>query len=173
MIAMEIGIDSSSPPEAPHSQASPIVRESEARPEKFVTFQLGEANYAIQAAVIAEVSEILPLTPLPGAPSGLLGISPLRGEIVANVDLRGMLGEKPPMSANPKAKEMIMKRAAAGATPFAFAVDRLGEIATIEISEIKPTHDISDALIGEVALESRSLKVIDHRKVLASIDPEC
>lgn len=165
MIVMEIGNDLSSPEQAAHSQIPP-------RPEKFVTFQLGETYYAIQAAMVAEVSEVLPLTPLPGAPVGLLGISPLRGEIVAKVDLRGMLGEKPPRSTNPKAKEIVLNRMAVGATPFAFAVDRLGEIAAIDISAIKPIQDSNDALIGEVELDRRSLKVIDHRKVLASIDPE-
>ena len=165
MIAMVIGNGLSSPAQAAPSQIPP-------RPERFVTFQLGEAHYAIQAAMVAEVSEILPLTPLPGAPAALLGISPLRGEIVANVDLRGMLGEKPQKSTNPKAKEVVLSRTAPGATPLVFAVDRLGEIVTIDISKIESTQDRSDALIGEVAYDNRSLKVIDHRKVLATIDPE-
>lgn len=170
---MEIGIDSSAPSEAVQPQISPTDRQNGTSTEKFVTFQLGEVNYAIQAASVAEVSEILPLTSLPGMPAGLLGISPLRGEIVAKVDLRRMLDEKAHKSANPKAKEIVLDRTAAGAIQFSFAVDRLGEITTIDVSKIRPAESGSDVLIGEVEIDGRTLRVVDHRRVIASIDPEC
>ena len=172
MIGMEIGTDISSLTET----STPQISADESRPsihlEKFVTFQLGETFYAIQAVIVAEVSQPLPLTPLPGARPCLLGVSPLRGEIIANVDLRAMLGEKPARPANPKSKEIVLKRASPGATPIAFAVDRLGEIASVDIADIRLTQNGTDLLIGEVSSETRCLKVVDHRKILGSIEPE-
>ena len=172
MIEMEIGNAISPPSEAVPSPISSNEIQPAARPEKFVTFHLGEAVYAISATMVAEVSQILPLTPLPGSKPCLLGLSPLRGEIVAKIDLRGMLGERPANSGNPKAKEIVLRRPAAGATPVAFAVDRLGEIATLDIAQIQPLHGNKDLFIGEVRSSERSLKVIDHRMLLASIEPD-
>ena len=171
MIGMEIGNVLSPPTEAVPPPISASDTHPATRPEKFVTFHLGEAVYAISASMVAEVSQILPLTPLPGAKKCMLGLSPLRGEIVAKIDLRSMLGERPVNSGNPKAKEIILKRPAAGATPVAFAVDRLGEIATLDIEQIRLLQG-NDFFIGEVRYNERSLKVVDHSKLLASIEPD-
>ena len=172
MIDMEIGTDKSSLTESSTPQISANESQSGPNLEKLVTFQLGETVYAIHAVMVAEVSQPLPLTPLPGAQPCLLGVSPLRGEIVANVDLRAMLGEKPARPANPKSKVIVLKRASAGATPIAFAVDRLGEIASVDIADIRLTQNVTDLLIGEISSETRCLKVVDHRKILGSIELE-
>ena len=169
---MEIGNDISSATEAPPTHISAPDHPSGTRPEKYVSFQLGETTYAIQATIVAEVSQQLPITPLPGTTPFLLGMSPLRGEILAIVDLRAMLCEKPSRSAGSKAKEIVLKRATAGATPIAFAVDRLGEIATIAISDIRQMPDSNEILIGEAVSEIHTLKVIDHTKLFSSIDPK-
>ena len=172
MIDMEAG-NAMSPPTA--GVPSPIPadeNQTAVRPEKFVTFQLGEATYAIRAAAVAEVSQPLPLTPLPGTKPHMRGISPLRGEVVAKIDLRDMLGEKPTSSGNPKAKEIVLKRHAASAAPVAFAVDRLGEIATLDIDQIRPTEYTNGPFIGEVRSNERSLKIVDHRTLIASIEPD-
>ena len=169
---MEIGNAVSPPTEAVPPPISANENQPAPRTEKFVTFHLGEAVYAISAALVGEVSQILPLTPLPGARSCLLGLSPLRGEIVAKIDLRSLLGERPVSSGNPKAKEIILKRPAAGSTPVAFAVDRLGEIATLDIAQIRPLPGNSDFFIGEVKYNERSLRVVDHRRLFTSIEPD-
>lgn len=172
MILMEIGTDISTPIGASPQQISASESQAGTRPEKFVTFHLGETVYAIHSVMVAEVSQPLPVTPLPGSRPCLLGVSPLRGEIVANVDLRSLLGEKPANPSSAKSKEIILKRASAGATSIAFAVDRIGEIASVDISEIRLTQNDNDLIIGEIPFETRSLKVVDHRSILASIDPD-
>lgn len=171
MIEMEIGHAISSPTEAVLSPIPQKQSDTGERTERFVTFQLGESIYAIQAATVAEVSQVLPLTPLPVDRPGLMGISPLRGEIVAKIDLRSMLGEKPANSGNPKAKEIILKCSAPGAIPVSFVVDRLGEIATLEIAQIRPAPK-NGPLVGEIRSDSGPLMVVDHRKLLVSIEPD-
>ncbi len=172
MINMEIGNAISPPSEAVPPPISANETQTAARPDKFVTFHLGEATYAVRAAMVAEVAQVLPLTPLPGTKPGIVGISPLRGEIVAKIDLRTMLGERPANSGNPKVKEIVLKRPFPDAVPVAFAVDRLGEIATLDIAQIRPLLDNNGLFIGEVRWSERSLRVIDHRMLLASIEPD-
>lgn len=169
---MEIGNATSPRGEEVLPPVSANENQSPSRPEKFVTFHLGEAIYAIQAAAVAEVSQILPLTPLPGGNPCMLGLSPLRGDVVAKIDLRAMFGEGPTNSGNPKAKEIILKQPGAGITPVAFAVDRLGEIATLDVVQIRPTANNNELFFGEVTYNERPLKVVDYRKLLASIEPD-
>ena len=142
-----------------------------ARTEKFVSFKLGGGTYAVLAAAVAEVAHPLPLTPLPDTPTGMLGISPLRGEILAAVDLRRLLGEAPARAADPKAKQIVLKRSSGDAVAIAFTVDRLGEIAALDLSEIRIASSSSEYLIGEAGGGERTVKIVDHSKLAAAIVP--
>ena len=137
--------------------------------ERFVSFQLGNAVYAIHAGCVAEVTHPLPLTPLPDSPRQLLGIAPLRGEVIAVVDLRHLLGEAPVSAANPKAKQILLKRSAADGMGVAFVVDRLGEIASIRLDTIHTSPGGNDFLVGESAAEDRTFRIVDQSKVLSAL----
>ncbi len=60
-----------------------------------VTFTLGDEFYALETQHVSEVIRVGDITPVPGAPSFLAGVINLRGEIVAVVDLRPLLGLGP------------------------------------------------------------------------------
>jgi purine-binding chemotaxis protein CheW len=53
-----------------------------------VTFSLANERYAIEAAVVREVVRLVHLTPVPGAGAFLAGVTNLRGEMLAVIDLR-------------------------------------------------------------------------------------
>jgi purine-binding chemotaxis protein CheW len=57
-----------------------------------VTLELGGRGYAIEANVVREVCAVRELTPLPTAPPFVLGITNIRGKIIAVLDLAGVLG---------------------------------------------------------------------------------
>jgi purine-binding chemotaxis protein CheW len=141
------------------------------RTEKFVTFHLGETLYAVLAAAVAEVTHPLPVTSLPNAPAALMGISPLRGEIIASMDLRRLLCDVPPGSISPKSKQLVFKRRSAEALPIAFTADRLGEIVTLDLSEIRPEGSGNGYLAGVATVDDRNIMVIDHSKLAAAIEP--
>ena len=165
---METRIDS---PLGGEDQSTPPPRpESGARTEKFVSFKLGDGSYAVLAAAVAEVTHPLPFTPLPDPPLGMLGISPLRGEILAAVDFRRLVGEAPSRTTDPKAKQIVLKRSSGDAVAIAFTVDRLGEIATLNLSDIHPARGSSEYLIGEAGVGERAIKIIDHSKLAAAIE---
>jgi len=56
------------------------------------TFLLGSERYAIEAKYVREVVRLEDFTAVPGAPEFLLGVTNLRGEILAVVDLRKFFG---------------------------------------------------------------------------------
>lgn len=57
-----------------------------------VTLEIEGRNYAIEAAVVREVYAVRELTPLPAAPPFVLGITNIRGKIVAVIDLAAVFG---------------------------------------------------------------------------------
>lgn len=68
--------------------ARELVPEKSARSElELVVFKLAEEHYAVESGYVREVYPLKFLTPLPGAPSFVLGLTNLRGEILSIVDL--------------------------------------------------------------------------------------
>ncbi len=57
-----------------------------------VTFALGAERYGLEARHVLEVLRLADLTPVPGTPDFLAGVTNLRGDILAVVDLRRLLG---------------------------------------------------------------------------------
>jgi purine-binding chemotaxis protein CheW len=60
-----------------------------------VVFSLGETRFAINAACVLEAAVLRELTPLPGAPAPLFGVTHWRGSVLTLLDLRGVLGVRP------------------------------------------------------------------------------
>jgi purine-binding chemotaxis protein CheW len=59
---------------------------------EIATFKLANERYAVEARHVREVLRSVEFTPVPGAPEFLVGLVNLRGEILAVVDLRKILG---------------------------------------------------------------------------------
>jgi chemotaxis-related protein WspB len=60
----------------------------------FLTFRIGDENYALDTAEICEILPLLRITRVPQAPSGVAGLINYRGRSVPVVDLRELvLGE--------------------------------------------------------------------------------
>jgi len=57
-----------------------------------LVFVLGNETYAIETRWVHEVARFTDFTPVPGAPEFALGITNLRGEVLAVVDLRKFFG---------------------------------------------------------------------------------
>lgn len=59
---------------------------------ELVVFVLAGERYGIESHFVREVSRLSRFTPVPGTPPFVLGVTSLRGEILALFDLRQMLG---------------------------------------------------------------------------------
>ncbi len=60
-----------------------------------LTFGIGPDNYALETAFILELTDLTALTIVPGCPAFLRGITNLRGEILAVIDLSTFFGLSP------------------------------------------------------------------------------
>ncbi len=59
---------------------------------QYVTFYLGDEKYGINVMQVQEVLRITEIAPVPGAPSYVLGIINLRGNVVTVIDTRNRFG---------------------------------------------------------------------------------
>ena len=59
---------------------------------RLATFALSNERYGIEAHLVVEISRLSDYTPLPHAPTQLVGVTNLRGEILPVFDLRALLG---------------------------------------------------------------------------------
>ncbi|MDX2015280.1 MAG: chemotaxis protein CheW [Myxococcaceae bacterium] len=70
------------------AEAPDKARAQAARPdEEFFVFKLGELTLAVTSGYVREVARLTPLTPLPRAPSFLLGVVGNRGQVMPVIDL--------------------------------------------------------------------------------------
>jgi purine-binding chemotaxis protein CheW len=73
-----------------------------------ITFTLGGETYAFETTYAAEVIRVPKLVRVPGVQELIVGIFNLRGEIIAAVDIRSLLGiPAPPLT--PRARIIVIK----------------------------------------------------------------
>lgn len=131
---------------------------AEPKCERFVAFLLGEKLYGVRSDRIAEVAQPQPITPLPNAEPGLMGITALRGEIIAVLDLAYLLGEvSAPISGKPK---LVVLHSSDSEAQISFQVDRMHEVVTLAANQIEPAGSTSP-IDGLAAVNGRVLYILD------------
>jgi len=134
---------------------------------RFVTFYCGDKLYGVAAAEVAEVVHPLPVSPFPNGPDTLIGISALRGEIVALVDLQKVLSETSQRSQG--RSKFILLRSAENETKPAFSVDRMHEIVSVSDDHISRGGISAPGIAGEADINGTVLHIIDVRVITAAI----
>jgi purine-binding chemotaxis protein CheW len=70
-------------------------KNTNANRERFLSFSLGNEEYAVPLLAVREVIALPEFTPVPYTPTYFLGIMNLRGQVISIMDLRQKLGIKP------------------------------------------------------------------------------
>lgn len=132
--------------------------------QKFVSFYLGDIQYALHSSAVAEVAVLSDATPLPVSHSRLVGIASLRGDIVAVVDLSG--AEPRAVRSGPRPRSVVMRSADPhNEHSIAFNVDRVGEIVSIDLSDIKPAVFTDPLSTYETKVNGRPLRLIEASRI--------
>lgn len=71
---------------------SAVLKPQENQFNRWVTFRLAEEIYGINVMQVQEVLRMTEIAPVPGAPSSVLGIINLRGNVVTVLDTRELFG---------------------------------------------------------------------------------
>lgn len=134
--------------------------------ESLVAFYLGREMFGIPAEIVCEIAQTLPVTPLPNSPQNLMGIAALRGEILAIINLRGMLGIE---AAQPETRsKLIIIRLGIDVIPAALPVDRVHKAAFVSRDAVETSH--TPPCIAAVARTPLgNLQILHTQSLLAAL----
>jgi len=140
---------------------------------KLVCFDLGGRELAASIDEVRETVDMRPITPVFRTPPCVAGITNLRGEILAVLDVALLLG-LPPSRRDPSTRILVVDAEPPDDRPVRSAgllVDRLGPIRDIGAGDIVPvpvTMPASEAALleGIVPLDTHPLAVLDLHRVL-------
>lgn len=157
-----------------------LVKENEA-PEtshliaggKFLSFFLGEEEYAIEILKVQEIIGLMPITPVPKMPSYIRGVLNLRGKIVPVMNLR-LRFELPSVEDTDETCVIVVQE---GQYLMGVLVDKVSEVADIKDEQIEevPSFGIqgnSEYLAGIGKVKESVKMIIDIQKVLFDVPEE-
>jgi len=106
---------------------------------QYVTFLIGEEEYAIAISLVQEITALKPLTPLPNTQDFVRGILNLRGNVIPVMDLRAIFG-LPPTEFSKHTVIIIFNN---NEKKIGLIVDQISDVITIDKSNIEDTPDVA------------------------------
>tara|TARA_R110002049_G_scaffold287408_1_gene469415 strand:- start:450 stop:929 length:480 start_codon:yes stop_codon:yes gene_type:complete len=135
---------------------------------QWVTYQLEDETYGINVMQVQEVLRITEIAPVPGAPSYVLGIINLRGNVVTVIDTRSRFGLQPKASNDDQSRIIIVE---VNGNVIGMLVDSVAEVVYLHQSEIDSVpvvnnDDSSRFIQGVCSREDQLLILVDVNKFL-------
>lgn len=131
------------------------------------TFRVGDHCLAVEADAIAEVLAARPVTRVPLAPAGTLGLVHLRGRIVPILDPAVRLGLPVPAD-RPRAAHLVVR--GADDAWCGLLVDEVLDVIDVPTAAVErpATADSESPFAGVYAAESRLVHLLDFRRMIHS-----
>ncbi len=99
-----------------------------------LAFRLGDEEYALDILRIREIIKLRPITEVPRAPSYILGIISVRGQVIPVLDLRVRLR----LLARPLGKEARILIVTRGDETYGLIVDAVRQVVRMRDEEVEP-----------------------------------
>lgn len=133
---------------------------------QFISFRIGEEEYAIDIMAVREIKGWTETAPLPNQPEYNLGVMNLRGTIVPTFDLRCRFGLGP-TDASPYHVVII---ASVQDRTIGLLVDAVSDILTVNSEDIRPVPDMertatSDFLSGIIPVDDSMVVLLSLEKL--------
>lgn len=143
---------------------------TEADAQQYLSFELGDENYAVEILRVQEIRGWNKPTPIPNAPGYLCGVLNLRGDIVPIVDLRLFFG-MPPKDYTQITVVIVLRIKGDKHRTVGIVVDAVSEAQHIAPEQIKITPDFGNTvkthfITGIATLEDSMLMLLDIDKLL-------
>ncbi|KXG87249.1 chemotaxis protein CheW [Agrobacterium bohemicum] len=106
---------------------------------EIIAFRLHDQEFCVRTTTIREIRGWSPATPIPHAPSDVIGVMNLRGTVIPIIDLATRLGMK---STEPNERSAIVVAEVHGRA-MGLVVDRVSDILTIAANLLQPVPEIS------------------------------
>jgi len=135
---------------------------------QWVTFCLGDEKYGINVMQVQEVLRISEIAPVPGAPSYVLGIINLRGNVVTVIDTRNRFG-LPSKEPDDASRIVIIET---DKHIIGILVDSVAEVVEMRASEIETAPNVGNEenakyIQGVTSRDNKLLILVDLNKFLS------
>lgn len=142
---------------------------------QIVNFTIGNVNYGVPVDQVREVRDMQSVTPVPGAPPYVEGVTNLRGQIVTIIDLRKRLGL--PQKSEDGQKIMIIEM---GDYAVGVVVDTVTEVSTLPWKDVERHVEVAttlkDCVIGIGKAADKLIVILDLVKIISNtneLDFQC
>jgi purine-binding chemotaxis protein CheW len=135
---------------------------------RWVTFRLENEKYGINVMQVQEVLRVSEIAPVPGAPSYVLGIINLRGNVVTVIDTRSRFGLSS-AETDDSSRVVIIE---ADEQVVGILVDSVAEVVDLNSSEIETapnvgTEESAKFIQGVASHDDELLILVDLNKLLS------
>ncbi len=135
---------------------------------QWVTFRLGDEKYGINVMQVQEVLRITEIAPVPGAPTYVLGIINLRGNVVTVIDTRNRFGLMSKETDDSSRIAIIETEDHI----IGILVDSVAEVVELRASEMETAPNVgndesSKYIQGVTSIENELLILVDLNKFLS------
>lgn len=148
---------------------------------QYLTFMLADEEYGVDILTVQELRGWQETTPIPNAPSYVLGVINLRGVVIPIVDLRDRFGLER-MEYGPTTVVIIVKVMASGKERIlGIVVDAVSEVYDIANRDMQPPPDMDgaisiDFITGLATMDKKMVILLDinrlvHEGILSKSKP--
>jgi len=138
------------------------------RAGKYLTFQLGNEEFAIQVLRVREIMGVQEITAVPHTPSYVKGVINLRGKVIPVVDLRLKFGLAEMEYTQRTCIIVVQIHGDSQKLLIGVIVDAVSEVLTLQGSEIENTPDFGNGVATPYLLGMAKIK--GKVKILLDID---
>ncbi len=142
---------------------------------QLVNFRLRDEEIGLDIGSVKEITRVADITHIPEAPSFIYGVTNLRGQVIAVIDLARQFGLAPQQDLPETAKIVVTE--IKGQTE-GMLVDEVSEVLKIADENIEPAPELiqtevrTDYIKGVGKLDNRLIILLDLEKLLAPHEAE-
>jgi purine-binding chemotaxis protein CheW len=137
---------------------------------QIVNFSVGDVNYGVPVDQVREVRDVQAVTPVPGAPNYVEGVTNLRGQIITVMDLRKRLD----IEKEGEGEKIIVIEM--GKVVVGVLVDNVTEVSTIAGADIERnmqvTRKLDDYFVGVGKQEEKLVVILDLAKIISDVEDD-
>jgi purine-binding chemotaxis protein CheW len=155
------------------TQSIPTSQKPDHRTGKYLTFGLGNEEFAIQVMGVREIMGIQEITAVPQMPAYVKGVLNLRGKVIPIVDLRLKFG-LPEIDYTARTCIIVAQiHNQAGKLQMGIIVDGVSEVLTLQGADIEDTPDFGNGvetpyILGMAKIKNKVKILLDLNMVLTA-----
>jgi purine-binding chemotaxis protein CheW len=153
------------------SDVSKIAAKIDPRVGKYLTFQLGKEEFAVQVLHVREIMGVQEITAVPQMPFHVKGVLNLRGKVIPVVDLRLKFGMPETEYTQRTCIIVVQIEGVGGRISTGIIVDGVSEVLTLQAADIEDTPDFGSGgatpyLLGLAKIKGKVKILLDIDKVI-------